>query len=177
MSQNRQPAKRKIQAHAWIFLCLALTPIFSINMISFADTAAHPKVTEELTPTEKQGMIKELMAEGDRYADEKNYNLANAAYESIFLLNPEHQGASERIDRLKKRMMKEGKSETDLVTRVYDSEIDMRVRAYLKQAKEFMEAGKIGQARLALQKLLLINPLHQEAEKLYQKLNDETQEN
>ena len=60
-----------------------------------------------------------------------------------------------------------------MVTRVYDSEIDIRVRTYLKQAKEFIADGKPGQARLALQKLLLINPLHEEAEKLYEKLNQE----
>jgi hypothetical protein len=159
-----------------VFLCLALAGLHLIDMNSFANAATHPKVTEELSDSEKQSMIRELLAEGDRYADEKNYNLANAAYESIFLLDHEHEGASERIDRLKKRMLKEGKSETDLVTRVYDSEIDMRVRTYLKQAKEFMETGRVGQSRLALQKLLLINPLHEEAEKLYKKLNEETEE-
>ena len=169
MNQKMKPGKPNIQAYAWIFLCAA----FMINMISFAFAETHSKLTEELKPSEKQGMIKELIAEGDRYSTEKNYNLASAAYESVFLLDPTNQNASDRIDRLKKRMMKEGKSETDLVGRVYDSEIDIRVRTYLKQAKEFIADGKPGQARLALQKLLLINPLHEEAEKLYEKLNQE----
>lgn len=170
MIQKMKPESGTIQAFAWIFLCLAMILTSASDMLSLAAAMSDSKVIEELTPAEKQSMIQELMAEGDRYVDEKNYNLANAAYESIFLLDANHQGASERIDRLKKRMMKEGKSETDLVTRVYDSEIDMRVRTYLKQAKEFMENGKLGQARLALQKLLLINPLHDEAAKLYREL-------
>lgn len=176
MPQNPKPGKQNIQACAWIFLCLIATNLNFINMVSLASADEHLKVTEELTASEKQSMILELLAEGDRYSDEKNYNLANATYESIFFLDPQHQGASERIDRLKKRMMKEGKSETELVTRVYDSEIDMRVRTYLKQAKEFMNTGKIGQARLTLQKLLLINPLHEEAQGLYQELDPEAQE-
>lgn len=169
MIQKMKRGSGIIQAHAWIFLCLATILASGSDMLSLA-AMSDSKVIEELTPAEKQSMIQELMAEGDRYADEKNYNLANAAYESVFLLDANHQGASDRIDRLKKRMMKEGKSETDLVTRIYDSEIDIRVRTYLKQAKELMESGKLGQARLALQKLLLINPLHDEAAKLYRKL-------
>jgi tetratricopeptide (TPR) repeat protein len=169
MKQNRC----KIQAQAWIFLCL-LAVIFRMANLTAAST--DPKVTEELRASEKQSMIQELIAEGDRYLEEKNYNLANAAYESIFLLDPNHEGASERIDRLKKRMIKEGKSETDLVARVYDSEIDIRVRTYLERAKDHIKNGRISQARFALQKLLLINPLHEEAERLYQELNQKLQE-
>ena len=176
MNQKMKPGNEKIQACAWIFLCLVTAIFCWTDMLPFAAAETHSKLTEELTASEKQNMIRELMAEGDRYSEEKNYNLANAAYESIFLLDPTHQNASERIDRLKKRMMKEGKSETELVTRVYDSEIDIRVRAYLKQAKQFIAEGKLGQARLTLQKLLLINPLHEEAQKLYQKLNQELSE-
>jgi tetratricopeptide (TPR) repeat protein len=173
MSQKLKSGIKKIQAYAWIFLCLLTAVLHPIDMMVFAEATAHPKATEELTTPEKQGMIQELMAEGDRYSDEKNYNLANAAYESVFLLDPENQDASARIDRLKKRMLKEGKLETELVTRVYDSEIDARVRTYLSQAKEFIKTGRMGQARLALQKLLLINPLHEEAGKLYQTLSRE----
>ena len=115
-------------------------------------------------------MVKQLLAEGDQYASEKNYNLANATYESVFLIEPNNVEASQHIDRLKKHMQKEGHSETELVTRVYDEEIDERTRVYLKQAKELITEGKLSRARFTLQKLLLINPLHAEANKLYQDL-------
>lgn len=128
-------------------------------------------VTEELTEQEKEEMIKQLLLEGDQHFKQKNYNLANASYESVFLVNPNHVEASKRIDQLKKQMLKEGKSETDLVTRVYDAEIDLRVSNYLKQAKESIQKGKLAQARFTLQKLLLLNPLHEEAEKLYDDVN------
>ena len=118
-------------------------------------------------------MIQELLAEGDRLTERKDYNLANATYESIFLIEPHHLETSKRIDRLKKIMVKEGVSETQLVTRVYDEEIDMRVRQYLTQAKNLMKQDKLAQARFNLQKLLLINPLHEEANKLYKKVNEQ----
>jgi len=80
-----------------------------------------------------------------------------------------------RIDRLKKIMIKEGVSETQLVTRVYDAEIDIRVRQYLVQAKDLIQQGKLAQARFNLQKLLLINPLHEEANKLYKQVNQQSE--
>ena len=176
MSRKIRPAKLKIQACAWIFLCLLFNVINLSPMFASVALASNPKLTEELSVSEKQAMIKELLIEGDRYVQERNYNLANAAYESIFLLEPEHTGASQKIDKLKKQMLKEGKTETELVTRVYDSEIDMRVKTYLAQAKEYMASGQLGRARLALQKLLLINPVHQEGQTLYKQLNQELAE-
>ncbi|OGW84721.1 MAG: hypothetical protein A3C35_00385 [Omnitrophica bacterium RIFCSPHIGHO2_02_FULL_46_11] len=171
----------KAQANTWVFLLmfgLALFPAFA-NRMAWAvspASASDLKVTEELNQEEKQNMAAQLVQEGDRYLKEKNYNLANASYESIFLLEPNNVQASQRIDQLKKAMAKEGVSETALVTRVYDQEIDERVREYLSQAKQLIAERKFGQARFALQKLLLINPLHQEAGKLYDQLNSESKE-
>ena len=130
--------------------------------------------TEELSAGDKKLMVKQLLSEGDQYAEGKNYNLANASYESVFLLEPNNIEASQRIDRLKKRMFKEGKSETELVTRVYDQEIEERTNIYLKQAKEFIAQNKRAQAQFVLHKLLLINPLHDEANKLYKSLKEMT---
>ena len=118
-------------------------------------------------------MIDDLLKQGDDYFKEKNYNLANASYESVFLLDPEHLGASKRIDVLKKQLLKEGKSETDLIGRVYDSEIEIRVSSYLKQAHEFIDSRKWAQARLAVQKALLMSPLNEEAKKLYHKIGEQ----
>ena len=127
-----------------------------------------------MTAKEKQEVIEQLLIEGEQYTKEKRYNLANASLESIFLLDPHHVKASERLDELKKQMINEGKYETQLVGQVYDAEIDIRVQAYWKQAKQLLADGKRAQARFALQKLLLIQPLHEEARKLYEELKTET---
>lgn len=162
----------KTQAKAWVFFMLIAVLGPSLPSIMFADVNKRP-VVEELSKEEKVSMMKQLLEEGDRLVERKDYNLANATYESIFLIKPGHVEASKRIDRLKKRMVKEGVSETQLVTRVYDQEIEIRAKQYLNQAKELMKAGKLAQARFNLQKLLLINPLHEEANKLYKKLNQQ----
>ena len=155
---------RQARVRSWaIFLPFVLIILLSPSML----TASDPQVLEEMNAEEKRSAVDELLTEGNQYFEQKNYNLANATYESVFLLDPDNIKASQKIDQLKKQMLKEGKSETQLVTRVYDSEIDLRTREYLKQAKAQIHEGKLGRARFTLQKLLLIDPLHEEAQKLY----------
>lgn len=151
------------------FMCLCF--LYFGYSLSFAELTERRPVVEEMSKEEKKSMIKQLLAEGDRLVENKDYNSANATYESVFLVEPGNIGTSKRIDRLRKIMVKEGVSETQLVTRVYDQEIDIRVKRYLKQAKDFMKQGKLGQARFNLQKLLLIDPLHDEANKRYKEVN------
>ena len=151
------------------FMCLCF--LFFGYSSSFAEFADKRPIVEEMSKEEKKTMTEQLLMEGDRLVEKKDYNLANATYESIFLVEPGHVETSKRIDRLKKIMVKEGVSETQLVTRVYDQEIDIRVKRYLKQAKDFVKRDKLGQARFNLQKLLLIDPLHEEANKIYKEVN------
>lgn len=151
------------------FVCLCF--LFFGYSLSFAELGEKRPVVEEMSKEEKKTMTDQLLTEGDRLVENKDYNLANATYESVFLVEPGHIETSKRIDRLKKLMVKEGVSETQLVTRVYDQEIDIRAKRYLRQAKDFMRQSKLGQARFNLQKLLLINPLHEEANKLYKEVN------
>ena len=164
----------KAQVKAWAFLLVALA-IFSVFRVPILEAGTRVGVTEDLSADEKKAMIEQLFLEGDGYFEQKNYNLANASYESIFLLEPNNLEASKRIDRLKNHMLKEGRSETELVTRVYDSEIEERAHQYLERAKQLMAEQKWGQARFTLQKLILISPLHPEANKLYEELNKKLQ--
>ena len=167
---------REVEQRARIFLLwIALGIIFAVGRVPMLTASPSERISanNDLSKEEKKSMMQQLFAEGDAHAQAKNYNLANAAYESIFLLDPNNVEASQRIDRLKKHMLKEGKSETDIVTHVYDEEIELRTRAYLEQAKQLLADGKRSQARFALQKLLLINPLHEEANKLYKNLKEQ----
>lgn len=129
-------------------------------------------VIDEMNPEQKKAMIKQLLEEGDQLMEKKDYNLANATYESIFLIDAGHVETSKRIDQLKKKMIKEGVSETQLVTDIYDEEIDIRVKSYLFQAKEQIKKQRWAQARFNLQKALLVNPLHQETNNLYKQVNE-----
>ncbi|GEM_PF-5035734 len=164
---------RKAQAAAWVFF-MFVSGLFFFSVNGFSETTVKKGlVIEEMSATEKKSMIQELLSEGDKLVERKDYNQANATYETVFLIQPGNMDASKRIDHLKKIMMKEGVSETQLVTRIYDQEIDVRVGQYLSRAKEFIKQGKLAQARFNLQKLLLINPLHVEANKLYKRVNEQ----
>lgn len=115
---------------------------------------------------EKREEIKRLLREGDRFKEMMKYNLANAAYEEVFLLDPDNVKASKRIDVLKKKMLREGRYETELVTSVYGEEIEARVRAYWERVEELVAQKRWGQARFTLEKLLLLDPLHKEGREL-----------
>jgi len=173
--QKRKPRsakpKRKLGLCVWALIGIVMLPAGQPVLRA----AGFPSIAEreEMNAEEKQEVIEQLLAEGEQYMKEKRYNLASASFESVFLLAPHHVKASESLDRLKKQMIKEGKYETDLVGRVYDAEIDIRVQAYWKQAKQLLAEGRRAQARFALQKLLLIQPLHEEARKLYEELKTE----
>ena len=178
-SENSQVGSevKKVQIQSWGFLLLMVTAIFFVareGATLNADSRSRSLVAEDLNSDERRDMVSQLLLEGDQYLGEKNYNLANASYESVFLLEPNHPEASKRIDGLKKHMLGEGRSETELVTRVYDEEIEERALGYLNQAKQLIAQQKWGQARFTLQKLLLIQPLHKEGRKLYESVNQKT---
>ena len=171
---QRKLEQTTTQARAWVFLWLVWIMVQHLNLGNVLFASLPPSsstIAEDLNSDEKREMITQLLAEGDKQMAARNYNMANAHYESVFLLDPAHIEASRRIDRLKKRMVKEGHQETELVARVYDSELDERVRQYLTEAKQLLKEQKLAQARFKLQKLLLLNPLHGEANKLYREVN------
>lgn len=168
---KRKSIKPKIKLG--LFLCLFTIVVLNVTgqMSCLAETsAASMKVLEELSPSEKKEMINSFLKEGDELVDVKEYDQANAAYERVFILDSNNMEASKRIDHLKKQMLAEGKSETELVTHVYDAEIEARVHYYWIRAKTLVEQKKWGEARLTLEKILLLSPMHSEAQKLYKEV-------
>lgn len=174
----------KINAHAkaWVFLCLAFLLLSTLPVMVLAktesgigseDEGSKPgagKLIEEMSKGEKHKLAQDLIKDADRYVEEKNYDQANAVYEQVFQLEPDNVTASQKIDALKKVMVKEGKTETGLLKSVYDDEADLRVKKYWDDVKRFTEERKPAQARFALQKILLIDPFNAEASKRYQEI-------
>ena len=157
---------------------------FILNLVTFpafqgiADEAVSPQegsdgrnaFIEELSQEGKKDLIQNLLKEGDEYFLEKKYDQANEAYEEVFLVEPGGLEASRKIDRLKKQLIQEGKKETEVVSSVYNEEIRTKVKLYWAQVNQFMEQGKIAQARFAVQKILMLNPFDEKAIRLYQDL-------
>lgn len=173
MNLNAFEEKRKSirpKINLGLFLCLLVLFVFTASFVHARTLRASVKVLEELTASEKKEMIESFLREGDELLDSKEYDAANASYERVFILDPHNMEASKRIDRLKKQMLDEGKSETELVTHVYDAEIEARVHYYWNRANKLVEQKKWGEARLTLEKILLLDPEHSEAQKLYKEV-------
>ena len=151
---------------SWLLL------LHSGDAVVSADASEPLKIAEEMDEEEKREEIDRLLREGDRYKEMMNYNSANAVYEGVFRLDPNHVEASKRIDRLKEKMLQEGRSETGLVSGVYDTEIEARVRIYWNEVQELVAQERWGQARFTLEKLLLLDPLHEEGRELYERLKE-----
>lgn len=147
--------------------------IYSEPMImdSFAEQSQVERLAREFSEEEKQKQITELLLLGDQLVENKDYNRANEAYEQVFLLDPENIKASAKIDVLKKQMMQEGRDEASVVSKVYDEEIQERIRRYWEEIRENLRQKKIGRARLGLQKILLLNPMDRQAKELYEQLS------
>ncbi len=169
---------KKAHAFAWVFLFSCISVVCQQGVFAnqewqgsaAAGDSARTKLVEELTAAEKRELANELLEEGDAYMFQKNYEQANAVYEQVFLLEPNHRGASQRLDALKKIMIQEGKTEIGLLKSVYEDEIDLRVKKYWKDVERFTEEKRPAQARFALEKILLIDPFNEEANRKYQGL-------
>ncbi len=134
------------------------------------------KSIEELDGKERMEWIAELISRGDRYKELKNFDLANAMYERVFLLDAENLQASKRIDQLKKEMLEDGQLETGIVGGAYDAEIEARLKVYWREAQQLIRDRRWGRARFALEKLLMLDPLHEEASDWHKRLSEAIEE-
>ena len=160
-----------------VFYLLIMFTIFletpTTGLSAPSEKKAH-ELAEEYTAQEKVRYAKELLQLGDEQFDQKNYDQALAAYEQVFLMDPENRKASAKIDILKKQMMKEGKDESSVVKKIYEEEANDRVRGYFAEAKEYLKSRKYGQARFTVEKILLLDPLNKEAQALYEELKNKS---
>ncbi len=156
--------------------CAILTffSIVSFQILFPTTLKANPEkireIEAEFSREEKNRQVKDLLMLGDQLMDAKDYARSLEAYEHVFTLDPENVRASAKIDLLKKQIGKESKSEAGVVGAVYDSEIQGRIHQYMVDVKNYLQQEKISQARLSLQKILLLDPFHKEAQKLLNQL-------
>lgn len=176
-SNTKDPRNRRHDQVSCISAVFFLTFLFMTTgflLLSHnvsADSAVETSGTlEELGAEERDARIKMLLERGDRYREEKNYEVARGVYEEVFLLASNNQEASARIDLLKRLMQNEGQSEDQRASRLYEDEIKARLGAYQEEADERLKEKKWGRARLALEKLLLLDPLNEKARALHQEL-------
>ena len=175
-------AKKVLSGRSKRFFQIFLPSFFKVIMISLAvfhplaslsasfESETSRKLAEEYTEEEKKRYTVELLALGDELFENKNYEYAMAAYEQVFLFDPDNVKASAKLDQLKKQMGREKRDETGIVKEVYDEEARERARTFWNQAMDYLKQEKYAQARFTLEKILLLDPENQEAQKLYEDL-------
>ena len=128
-------------------------------------------VPEELTNDEQSVEVQALIERSHSLLDMGEYDEALVSAEKIFSYDPENAEASRLVDQIKAGAMKEGKAEMLIRNKIAKDEIDERVEIYLDQARKSLGAGRVGTARLALNKILLLQPENEEALKMRSQLD------
>lgn len=126
------------------------------------------KVIEEFTPDEKSIEIRNWLERAQMLFELKQYEEAALAAEKVFLYDPENFKASQLMDRIKNRALSEGKREILMRQQIAHSEIQGRVLEYLKQAQDWIHSGRWGAAKLAVEKILLLEPENKDGLRLHE---------
>lgn len=129
-----------------------------------------PQAIEEMDADDRQDEIKTWMERANTLFASNQYDLALFAAEKVFLYDAENQLASELIDRIKGKAIREGKAETLFIHKMYKEEIADRLQQYRQQAEEFAADGQFGQARFTAEKILLLEPEDPRALALLQRI-------
>ena len=124
------------------------------------------KVFEELTPQERSNQIKTWMDRGKSYLEIGAYEEALQSTEQVFLLDADHLEASRLVDEIKTQIRARGAENTLFLGDLYHGEIQERIQNYLEQADRWIREGKTGAARMAVDKVLLLDSENVEGQKL-----------
>ncbi len=101
---------------------------------------------------------------------QRQYDLALFAAEKVFIYEPNNREASFLIDDIKGEAIKNGKSESLFLSKMYQEEIGERVKKYRNEAQALASDNKDEQAKFTLQKILLLEPEDPEALSLMKSL-------
>lgn len=124
------------------------------------------KAFEELTPQEKSNQIKTWMDRGKSYLELGAYEEALKSTEQVFLLDADNLEASRLVDEIKTQIRARGAEDTLFLNGVYQEEIQERIQNYVQQADQWIREGKTGAARMAVDKVLLLDSENIEGQKL-----------
>ncbi len=138
--------------------------------------AFETQTPEELAEDEKNDAIKTGMERGRSLLEIGEFDEAARAVESVFQYDAQHRGASALMDEIKNEAMKQGKRESSDYSEIVHSEVEGRSFRYKQQARTWIEAGKWGGARLAVEKALMLNPEDEEALDLLKQIKAQRQD-
>ena len=129
-----------------------------------------PQAIEEMNGDDKQDAIKTWLDRSRTLFAANQYDLALFAAEKVFLYDAENIVASELIDQIKGKALKEGKADTLFIHKMYKEEIADRLEQYRGEAEDLASQGRFGQAQFTAEKILMLEPEDPKALAVLQKV-------
>lgn len=133
----------------------------------------HESPPKDFPPGQRKLQIKTWIERSRSFLDLGQYDEALLAAEQVFSLDPENPEASRLIDQIKEVARRDGKGENLFLQELYQEEIETRIAQYAEQAEAWLEAGRFGAARLAIGKILILDPENPEGRRLLAQLNEQ----
>lgn len=121
---------------------------------------------EEWSSPEKSRQIKTWLERSRGYLEKSQFDEALQEAEQVFRIEADHLEASRLVDEIKEKARGRGEEEGLFLQGVYQEEIKERVGRYAGEAEAHLRAGRWGAARMAAEKLLLLDPENREGHRL-----------
>ncbi len=121
---------------------------------------------------QKEKIINDLLLKANAWLEQGEYDRAVETFEKIFLLDPLHAKASRGIDKARRRLIEEKEKEEEVLSRINENENVETIQLELEHAENALENGQSAQARVHLNRILLIDSENREAKKLLHRLEE-----
>ncbi len=129
-----------------------------------------PQAVEEMNGGDKQDAIKTWLERSRALFAANQYDLALFAAEKVFLYEADNAAASDLIDQIKGKALKEGKADSLFIHKMYKEEIADRLEQYRGEAEDLASQGRFGQAQFTAEKILMLEPEDPKALAVLQKV-------
>lgn len=148
-----------------------LSQIIDREIAQEKEPSQNPKA-EDLTAKERQIEVDRWLERAQSYAANRQYEQAILSAERVFLYQPENLKASRFIDSIQGKALEEQTHGANSLNQSAKEEAQERVTAYSSQAKQWLNQKRYGSARLALDKILLLDPTNEEARQLKKQMRN-----
>ena len=127
---------------------------------------------EELSAKDKQIETERWLERAQSFASFHQYEQAILSAEKVFLYSPHNEKASRLIDEVQRQALDEGVNGANSLNQSAKNEAKERIAQYRSQALQWMKEKRYGGARLALDKILLLDPANNEALQLKKQMRN-----
>ncbi len=161
--QARKAAERFLKDHPADKDASALLQDILIREAARRREILATKPLEEWSRDERDAEIETWMERAKSLLEIQEYEQALLSAEHVFLYDPENQRASRLIDEINHRALRDGARQIQMQRSSLEIEKRGLLEEYRRRLKAAREAGRVGAAKMAAERILLLNPEDKEA--------------